>query len=389
MTEERQGQATLHPESLVAQADHFVDPASGAVVPAIQPSTTFARRPDDYQLAGGFSYARDGTPNTAQVEALLARLESGASAALFASGLGAASAVVQALRPGDRIMIQPVVYWGFRKWLRSFAATWGLELEEIDPGDGPALEAALAHAPGGGRTLIWIETPANPTWQVIDIAAVARLARAAGARLVVDSTAATPVLTRPLELGADLVMHSATKYLNGHSDVLAGALVTAREDDFWQRVLDNRTGLGATLGAFEAWLLLRGLRTLYLRVERASASALAIARHFDGHPALRAVLYPGLPAHPQHDVTRRQMKGGFGGMLSLRVAGGREAALAAIGRCRVFVRATSLGGVESLIEHRATIEGPESPVPDDLLRLSIGIEHCGDLIVDLERALTR
>ena len=208
-----------------------------------------------------------------------------------------------------------------------------------------------------------------------------------GARLGVDSTAATPVLTRPLELGADLVMHSATKYLNGHGDVLAGALVTAREDDYWNRIRYLRFENGTVLGPVECWLLLRGMRTLYLRVERACRSALAIARHFDGHPAVEAVLYPGLPSMPGHDIAARQMDGGFGGTLSLRVKGGAPAALAVAKATQVFVRATSLGGLESLIEHRATVEGESSPIPADLLRLSVGAEHPGDLFADLDQAL--
>jgi cystathionine gamma-synthase len=234
---------------------------------------------------------------------------------------------------------------------------------------------------------VWIETPCNPTWDVIDIAAAAEAAHGAGALLAVDSTVATPVLTRPIELGADLVFHSATKYLNGHGDVLAGVLVTARRDQFWERLHDQRHRAGGVLGAFEAWLLQRGLRTLYLRVGRASDNALAIARHFEGHPKLVAVLYPGLASHPGHGIAQRQMSGGFGGMLSLRLRGGAETALGVAKAVRLFVRATSLGGVESLIEHRASIEGPDSPVPPDLLRLSIGIEDAGDLIADLEQAL--
>ena len=243
-------------------------------------------------------------------------------------------------------------------------------------------------APGKTR-LIWLDSPANPTWDVSDIAAVAEIAREARARLAVDSTAATPVLTRPLELGADLVVHSASKYLNGHSDVLAGALVTAQADAFWQRIRAWRRDAGAVLGPFEAWLLLRGMRTLFVRVERSSETALAIAQHFEDHPKILKVLYPGLPSHPSHQVARRQMTGGFGGMLSLRIRGGEATAVATAAEVKVFKRATSLGGVESLIEHRASIEGPSTPVPTDLLRLSIGLEDPKDLIADLEQAIAR
>jgi cystathionine gamma-synthase len=234
-----------------------------------------------------------------------------------------------------------------------------------------------------------VETPANPTWDVVDIEAVAAIAHAAGAVLAVDSTSATPVLTRPLEHGADLVVHSATKYLNGHSDVLAGAVVCARADELWDRVLAWRHDAGAVPGPFEAWLLLRGMRTLFLRVRRQSASALALASAHEGHPAVAAVLYPGLPSHPGHAVAARQMQGGFGGMLSIRVRGGEDAAVAVAAAVQVFTRATSLGGVESLIEHRASVEGPTSPVPADLLRISVGIEEPADLLADLRQALDR
>jgi cystathionine gamma-synthase len=375
----------LSPETLAAQGLFSAD-AGGAVVPPLTPSTTFARDADYALLSAGRDYARDRNPTFEIAERLLARLEGGAAARLFASGMAAAAAVVQTLAPGDRIVAPRVMYWGLRNWLVKFAAQWGLELSLFDPADPEALERAVAAA----RTrLVWIETPCNPTWDVIDIARAAQAAHAAGARLVVDSTAATPVHTRPLALGADVVMHSATKYLNGHADVVAGALVTAREDDWWHAICEQRAEAGAMPGTFEAWLLQRGMRTLFLRVARSSASALAIAQHFDGDPRLERVLYPGLPSHPGHAIAARQMQGGFGGMLSLCVKGGAPEALAVAKACRVFVRATSLGGVESLIEHRHTVEGPASPIPKNLLRLSIGIESADDLIADLEQALGR
>ena len=240
----------------------------------------------------------------------------------------------------------------------------------------------------GKTKLVWIESPCNPTWDVIDIGAAADIAHGVGARLAIDSTIATPVLTQPIEFGADIVMHSATKYLNGHSDVVAGALATTKEDEFWARICRNRVDGGAILGPFEAWLLQRGMRTLFLRVRRSSESAMTIARQFEGHPNLEAVLYPGLASHPGHEVAKRQMQGGYGGMLSLRVKGGEEEALAVVKKCKVFTRATSLGSVESLIEHRYSIEGKGSPIPKDLVRLSIGIESVDDLIADLEQALS-
>ncbi len=376
----------LKPETLTAHGGHAPDSLGGDVAPALRPSTNYARDENYEQIGGQGGYARAESPSYPEVEALLARLEGGEGAMVFASGMAAATAVWLSLAPGDPVVLPKVIYWGLRAWLLKFADTWNLGVDLFDQED----PAALARTIQPGKTrLVWIETPCNPTWDVIDIAAAAEAAHAAGALLAVDSTVATPVLTRPIELGADLVFHSATKYLNGHGDVLAGALVTARRDEFWDRLHDKRHLGGGVLGAFEAWLLQRGLRTLYLRVGRASENALAIAHHFEGHPKLAAVLYPGLESHPGHEIAQRQMSGGFGGMLSLRVRGDAEAALRVAKAVRLIVRATSLGGVESLIEHRASIEGPTSPVPPDLLRLSIGIEDAGDLIADLEQALAR
>ncbi len=374
----------LAPETSAAQALHFIDKITGAIVPAIQPSTTFARDSDYALISADHSYGRDQNPSYLAAEKLVANLEGAESALLFSSGMAAAMAVVQSLEPGDHIVAPKVMYWGLRNWLVKFCANWGLDLDLYDLAD----PAALAQCVKPGKTrLVWIETPCNPTWDVVDIAAASRVARAAKAMLVVDSTVATPVLTRPIELGADIVMHSATKYLNGHGDVVAGVLATAKNDAFWERVSEVRSHGGAIAGSFEAWLLQRGMRTLYLRVRQASASAMSIASHFDRHPKLSSVLYPGLTSHPGHAVAKRQMHGGFGGMLSLRVKGGESAALAVATQCRVFIPATSLGGVESLIEHRYSIEGASSPIPKDLLRLSVGIEHVDDLIADLEQAL--
>ena len=300
--------------------------------------------------------------------------------------MAAVTAVFQSLLPGDHVLVSRVLYWGVRKWLAEFGLTWGLDVEFTDTTDLGAVAAAIR--PGRTR-LLWLETPANPMWEVTDLAAVCELAHAAGVRVAVDNTVATPVLTRPFEFGADLVVHSASKYLNGHGDVLAGAVLSARRDPFWERIRSWRRNAGAMPGPFEAWLLQRGMRTLFLRVPQASDTAMAIATHFAGHPALSAVLYPGLPGHPGHAIAARQMDGGFGGMLSIRLAGGAGPALAVLGEVRVFKRATSLGGVESLIEHRRSGEGPSSPVPDDLLRISVGIESPADLIADLEAALEK
>lgn len=379
----RKTDKTLKPATLSAQALGWLDPSTNAVAPPIHPSTNYARD-ENYEKVGNRGYTRDENPTYEQLEALLAALEQGPAAMVFGSGMAAATTVMMSLSPGDHVVAPTVMYFGLRNWLTNVGRHWGLEVDFVPPGDLVALEETVQP---GKTKLVWIETPCNPTWDVTDIEAAARIAHDAGARLGVDSTVATPVLTNPLMLGADIVMHSGTKYLNGHGDVLAGALVTAREDEAWERMHYLRFENGGMLGAFEAWLLLRGMRTLHLRVERSSESALQIANHFKDHPQVSGVLYPGLPNHPGHAVAARQMTGGFGGMMSIRVKGGATAALETAKALNLFVSATSLGGVESLVEHRATVEGADSPVPDDLLRLSVGVEDVGDLITDIEQAL--
>jgi cystathionine gamma-synthase len=347
-------------------------------------STNYEQQPDG-SYPRGRVYTRADNPTCEHAERLLAALEGGGCAcALFSSGMAAATAVFQALLPGDHVLVSRVLYWGVRKWLAEFALTWGLDVEFTDTTDLNAVAGAIR--PSRTR-LLWAETPANPMWEITDLPAICELAHPAGVRVAVDNTVATPVLTRPFGHGADLVVHSASKYLNGHGDVLAGAVLSARRDPFWERIRSWRRNAGAMPGPFEAWLLQRGMRTLFLRVPRSSDTALAIATRLAGHPALTAVLYPGLPDHPGHQIADRQMRGGFGGMLSIRVAGGAAQARAVLAEVQVFKRATSLGGVESLIEHRCSNEGPSSPVPDDLLRIWCGIEDPADLIADLEAAL--
>ena len=374
----------LAPETLNAQALRQIDAQTGGLTPGIFPSTTYVRDGDYELIDPRHSYGRDENPGFVVAENVLAELEGGAAGLLFSSGMSAAMAIIQSLKPGDRIVAPRIMYWGLRKWLVAFCEQWGLEFDLFDPADPDSLARTIERK---STRLLWMETPCNPTWDVLDIAAAAEVARGVGATLVVDSTIPTPVLTQPIRHGADLVVHSATKYLNGHCDVVAGAVVTAQNDDLWHRIGEVRLRGGAIVGTFEAWLLQRGMRTLFLRVHKASESALAIARHFEAHPTLKAVLYPGLSSHPGHEIAKRQMHGGFGGMLSLRVTGGAERALEIVKRCRVFTRATSLGGVESLIEHRYSIEGAGSPIPEDLIRLSVGIESVDDLIADLEQAL--
>ncbi|MEY2879487.1 MAG: hypothetical protein RLZZ15_1867 [Verrucomicrobiota bacterium] len=373
-----------HPATLAAHGAVGLDPVHGAIVPAIQPSTTYERDAENALLNPARLYSRADNPNYEACEALLTQLEGGAASLVFASGMAAATAVFQALAPGDHVIVPPVFYWALRSWLHDWGARWGLKIETVDTAQ-PALVAAAIRP--GVTKLIWIETPANPTLAVADIAALATIAHAGGARLAVDSTFATPVLSQPLALGADLVMHSATKYLNGHSDVVAGTLTTRAPDEFWARLRLVRAQGGAVLGPFEAWLLLRGMRTLFVRVGAQCANAQRIAENFSAHSGVLAVLYPGLADDPGHAVASRQMRGGFGGMLSLRVRGGAPAALNVVRRVQLWKRATSLGGVESLIEHRASVEAPGSGTPPDLLRLSVGIEDAGDLIADLAQAL--
>ena len=375
---------TKHPESITAQALGWIDEATRAITPPIHVSSTYIRDADN-QYRNGRIYMRDNNPAFDQAEAVVNALEGGHQTLLFASGMAAATAVFQALQPGDHVLAPQVMYWSLRNWLMNFARGWGLDVELIDMTSPDALKAALRP---GQTKLVWIESPANPLWTVTDIAASAQLAHAAGALLAVDSTVPTPVLTQPIALGADLVMHAATKYLNGHSDLVAGTLTARADNEHWQRVRKVRAQIGGTLGSFEAWLLLRGLRTLHLRVRAACASAQRIAEHFHGHARVAEVLYPGLPGCHGHEVARRQMQGGFGGMLSIR-ARSEAAAIATAAHTQLWKRATSLGGVESLIEHRASVEGAGTPAPPDLLRLSVGIEHVDDLIADLEQALAR
>jgi cystathionine gamma-synthase len=375
----------LHPESLTAQGLGWVDEVTRAITPPMHLSSTYLRDADN-GYSSGRVYMRDHNPAFDQAEALITELEHGHQTLLFASGMAAATAVFQALHPGDHVLAPQVMYWSLRNWLTSFAASWGLDVELIDMSDPALVQQAIRP---GSTKLVWVETPANPLWTITDIAATAEIAHAAGALLAVDSTPATPVLSQPLDLGADLVMHSATKYLNGHSDLTAGSVTTRADNEHWQRLRSVRAQIGGTLGSMESWMLLRGMRTLYLRVRTASASALRIAEHFDGDDRIGEVLYPGLPSCQGHEVAKRQMHGGFGGMLSIRVAGGEQAAIAVAANTKLWKRATSLGGVESLIEHRASVEGAGSPVPADLLRLSVGIEHVGDLIADLDHALRR
>ena len=370
--------------SLAAQALGAIDPQTRAVVAPIHVATTYLRDPDN-GYSSGFVYGRPDNATVREAEAVIAMLEEApAGALLFGSGMAAATAVFQALAPGDHVVAPRVMYWALRHWLLGEATRWGLRVELVETDDLDALARAVRP---GETKLVWIETPSNPLWTVTDIAGAAKIAHRAGARLAVDSTAASPVHTRPLALGADIVMHAATKVLNGHSDVVAGVLAGAKADDFWARLVAHRKSAGAILGPFEAFLLIRGMRTLHLRAGAQARSALDLGQRLAAHPHVARVLYPGLPQHPGHDVAARQMEGGFGYMLSIQVTGGEAAAIGTAAKVSLWKRATSLGGVESLIEHRASIEGPGTPCPPDLLRLSTGIEDPDDLFTDLDEVL--
>jgi cystathionine gamma-synthase len=371
------------PRTIAAQALGLVEPTTKAVVPPLHLATTFVRDPDN-QYRAGYAYGRPDNATTRHAEAVLAALEQAHAAALFGSGMAAATAIVLALPAPSHIVASQVMYWAFRHWLTHEAPRLGHHVHFVDSADLAAVSAAVRP---GLTKLVYIETPGNPLWTISDIAAIAGVTRAAGALLAVDSTVATPVFTNALRLGADLVMHSASKYLNGHSDVIAGVVAAAEPGEPWERVKSIRTQLGAVIGPFEAWLLLRGLRTLDMRVRTQAATALQMAPRLVRHDRVAAVLYPGLATHPGHAVAARQMNGGFGAMLSIRVKGGESAAIATAAKVRLWKRATSLGGVESLIEHRASVEGAGSPCPPDLLRLSVGLEDLDDLLGDLDQAL--
>lgn len=376
----------LHPASLLAHGGGGVDPATGAVVPPIQPATTFARDAEYRLISDTHLYARDDNDLVRQIESLIAELEGAADSRLFASGMAAIAATVRTVKPGGTILVQSGIYWGTTSWLRKHCDHAGIALIEADAADTARFCETLVES---GPSLVLIETPSNPWLTVADIAPIAEAAKTVGATVAVDATAATPLLMRPLALGADLVIQSATKALNGHSDVLAG-LVSCRDADSaaWSFIRTERHDAGAILSSFDAYLLLRGLRTLALRMERMCANAQTIAETLAAHPAVEAVLYPGLADHPSHDRAKAQMHGGYGYLMSVMVKGGGANALAVAGRLELIKRATSLGGVESLVEHRHTIEGDATGVPENMLRLSVGIENADDLIADLTAALS-
>jgi len=373
--------ARVRLETIAVRAGAEIDPTTGALAPPLHLSTTFEHGPAS-EAIHGFLYVREKNPPQLRLEAALRDLEGGLAAVVFSSGMAAAAATLQGLSPGSHVIFSDDIYIDVRNLARDFLPAWGIESSVEDLQNLESLKSAIRP----NTKLIWIETPSNPLMKVLDIAAIGRIARQADAQLLVDNTFATPILQRPLSLGADVVLHSTTKYCGGHSDVQGGCLIV-KSRELLHKILHVREVLGAVASPFNSWLILRGLRSLPCRMERHSANATAVATALTTCPAIEAVYYPGLPSHVGHAIAQRQMKG-FGGMLSFLVRGGREEALAVASRVRLFVNATSLGGVESLIEHRASSEGKITRAPQNLLRVSVGLEHPDDLIEDLLQALS-
>lgn len=372
----------INPATIAARANGAIDSATGGVVPAIGTSTTFIRDSKNDLVNEANRYSRDDSEVTRTAEGILSVLEGAAQSLLFPSGMAATVSVMRTVENGGKIILHAGIYWGTTKWVRDFCKRRDVDLCEIDCSDtGMLTEKIRSWKPD----IVFVETPTNPWLKIIDIRNTAKACKQSGAILIVDSTAATPVLSQPLSMGADIVMHSATKAINGHSDVLAGALSVRDEAlSIWQAIRMDRHDAGAVLGSFESWLLIRGMRTLPLRVERMCENALVIAKYLDSHNKIEKVLYPGLSNHPGHELALEQMLGGFGFLMSFMVRGDKSATLKVCGALNLIHRATSLGGVESLIEHRQTIE---DGIPENLLRLSVGIEHVDDLIADLDQAL--
>ncbi len=370
-------------ETRAVHSGRRIDPSTGAVTLPIHLTTTFERSPTG-EYPSGFSYSREGNPNRNALETCLAEIEGGKEAIVFSSGLAVATAVVQGLEPGDHIVAPDDVYWGLRKVIGDVFGKWNIAVSYVDMSNLDAVRAALQPT----TRLLWVETPSNPLMKITDLAGIAALARAAGPNVITicDGTFATPILQRPLECGIDMVAHSTTKYISGHSDVVGGALITKHDNYLFERARKSQKYGGSVPSPFDCWLSLRGIDTLPYRVRAHSENATAVARFLNGHAAVERVHYPGLPSHPGHEIAARQMSA-FGGMMSFQVRGDSERAMQVAARCELFIRATSLGGAHSLIEHRASVEGPTSKTPQNLLRLSIGLEHPDDLIADLALAL--
>jgi cystathionine gamma-synthase len=370
----------MHFDTKAIHAGAHVDEETGAIAPPLHLSTTFERT-DAGEASRGYSYIRDGNPTQARLEEALAAIDSAEGALAFGSGMAAGAALLQSLPRGAHVILPDDCYYGYRALAEESFERWGLTFEVVAMEDLDAVRRALR-----AEALLWAETPSNPLMKVVDLAALADLAHERGARLVADGTFATPALQRPLEQGADVVLHSTTKYLGGHTDVQGGSLAFKTRDALFERTLHARKLGGGVASPFNSWLVLRGIRTLGARMRVHSENAMQLAQFLSTHDRVAEVFYPGLASHPRHDVARKQMSA-FGGMLSFLVRGTRADALAVAARTRLFTRATSLGGVESLIEHRQSSEGAGSRTPENLLRVSVGLEHGGDLIEDLRQAL--
>jgi cystathionine gamma-synthase len=372
----------MHIDTILVHSGGRRDEETGAISPPIHLSTTFERTAEG-EPSHGFSYVRDGNPTQARLEEALAAIDSAAAALFFGSGMAAGASLLQALPPGSHVLLPDDCYYGYRALAEDFFSQWSLTWDVVPTEDPDAVRAAMRDE----TRVIWAESPSNPLMKVVDLAALAELAHVRNAILVADATFATPALQRPIESGADVVLHSTTKYMGGHSDVQGGSLAFRNRDPLFDRVEHVRKLVGGVASPFNAWLVLRGLRTLSARMRVQSESAMKVARFLAEHPRVEAVFYPGLESHPRHDVAKRQMSQ-FGGMLSFLVRGGRAEALAVTAKTRLFVRATSLGGVESLIEHRNSSEGEGSRTAENLLRMSVGLEHPQDLLDDLQNALS-
>ena len=368
-------------ETIAIHKGNLYSHATGDVTSPISLSTTYIRdRQGGYP--GGHMYSRVSNPNRSALEAVLTALEHGADAAAFSSGNTAGMTVFQALKPGSHIIAPDDMYWGFKKQLQSiFADT--LQFDFVDLTDLSNIESHIK----SNTAMIWIETPSNPLLKITDIEAVASITKKHGLILACDSTFASPCLQNPIDLGADIVMHSTTKYIGGHSDVLGGALITATKNEFWEKIKNIQQIGGAVSAPFDCFLLLRSIKTLPYRMRGHSANGLALAQYLEKHPQVEAVYYPGLPSHPQHEIAKKQMSG-FGGMLSILVKGDVDKARDVANSCILFTQATSLGGVESLLEHRYSVEGPDTKTPQNLIRISVGLENIDDLIEDINIALT-
>lgn len=374
---------SLHLETLAIHAGRRIDSATGAVSQPIILSTTFERAPDgEYPL--GFAYTRETNPNREALQQCLAALEGGKEALAFSSGLAVTTAALQGMQPGDHVIAPDDVYYGLRKVVSGVFEHAGIDVSYVDLTDLDAVRQAIRP----NTRLIWIETPSNPLMKITDLAALAEIARAANAVTICDSTFATPIAQRPLDLGIDMVMHSTTKYFGGHSDILGGALITKNDNYLFERCRHSQEHGGAVPSPFDCWLLLRSIETLPLRVRAQQTTAMQLAEFLEAHPQVERVHYPGLASHPAHELAARQMTGGFGAMLSFLVRGCRDRTMAVAARPRIITRATSLGSTHTLIEHRASVEGPASKTPQNLLRMSVGLEHVSDLIADLEQCLS-